>query len=148
VLATNLETQAYPCHAFGDLYHQRWRIEEAFKRLKLRLKLESVSGLSQQALIIDVAAKILADNLASLFCAAASDEADLPQRSRRCNRAYAVAQLQRVLPRLVMLIGDFIATFFEALELLGATTQRFVAGRSRPRPAHHVKPHPSNAYKG
>jgi hypothetical protein len=47
-----------------------------------------------------------------------------------------------------MLIGDFIATFFEALELLGATTQRFVAGRSRPRPAHHVKPHPSNAYKG
>ena len=39
---------------FADLYHQRWRIEEAFKRLKHRLKLEAVSGLSQQALLIDV----------------------------------------------------------------------------------------------
>ena len=56
-----------------NLYHQRWRIEEAFKRLKHRLHLEVVSGLSQQALIIDVAAKVLADNIASLMCAAAAE---------------------------------------------------------------------------
>ena len=36
VLATNLDAQGYPAEAFGDLYHQRWRIEEAFKRLKMR----------------------------------------------------------------------------------------------------------------
>ena len=30
---------------FADLYHQRWRIEEVFKRLKHRLNLEDVSGL-------------------------------------------------------------------------------------------------------
>ena len=51
----------------GDLCHQRWRIEEAFKRIKHRLHLEAVSGLSQQALIIDVAAKILAYNITSLM---------------------------------------------------------------------------------
>lgn len=57
VLATNGPASELPAHLFGELYHQRWRVEEAFKRLKHRLKLESVSGLSRQALIIDVAAK-------------------------------------------------------------------------------------------
>ena len=72
VLATNLDAQAFPATLFADLYHQRWRIEEAFKRIKHRLHLECVSGLSQQALIIDVAAKVLADNLSSLMCQAAA----------------------------------------------------------------------------
>jgi len=148
VLATNLDEQAAPAHAFGDLYHMRWRIEEAFKRLKHRMKLECVSGLCQHALLIDVAAKVLADNLASLMCMAAAQQADLPSASRRCNRAYATALLQRTLPRLVLLVGDFFATFAEAVRLLGANSQRFILGRSRPRPAHRIKPHPSAVYKG
>lgn len=148
VLATNLDARHFPCALFGDLYHQRWRIEEAFKRLKHRLHLESVSGLSQQALIIDVAAKILADNIASLMCAAAALQADLPGRSRKCNRSYAAGLMQRLLPRLVLLIGDVCAAIAQAIALLGATSQRFVPRRSRPRPPHHLKPHPSCAYKG
>jgi IS4 transposase len=51
----------------ADLHHGRWRIEEAFKRLKHRLGLESVSGLSQHALLVDVATKVRADNLATLL---------------------------------------------------------------------------------
>ena len=43
-------------------------MRNAYKRLKHVLHLESVSGPSQQALIIGVAAKVLADNLASLMC--------------------------------------------------------------------------------
>lgn len=148
VLATNLDEQAAPAHTFADLYHLRWRIEEAFKRLKHRMKLECVSGLSQHALLIDVAAKVLADNLASLMCIAAAQQADLPGGSRRCNRAYAAALLQRTLPRLVLLVGDFFATLAEAVRLLGANTQHLIPGRSRPRPVHHVKPHPSAVYKG
>lgn len=69
VLMTNLlDPVAFPAHEFGDLYHQRWRIEEAFKRLKHRLNLEHVSGLSQQAALHDFAAKIVCDNLQSLDC--------------------------------------------------------------------------------
>ena len=67
VLATNLGADEAQAAAFGELYHQRWRIEEAFKRFKHRLHLEAVSGLSQQALIVDVEAKVLADNLAALM---------------------------------------------------------------------------------
>jgi hypothetical protein len=146
-LATNLDAEHFPVAPFGDLYHQRWRIEEAFKRLKHRLHLEAVSGLSQQALIIDVAAKVLADNLASLMCAAAEEHADLPARSRKCNRSYAAALMQHLLPRLVLFIGNVCATIAQAIAMLAATSQRFVPGRSQPRPARHVKPHPSCAYK-
>ena len=49
-----------------DLYHQRWAIEETFKRIKGRLSLEHVSGLSQQTVVQDVAAKVLCDNAASV----------------------------------------------------------------------------------
>lgn len=58
VLMSNLfDVARFPAHQFGDLYHQRWRIEESFKRLKHRLSLEHVSGLSQQAVAQDVAAQ-------------------------------------------------------------------------------------------
>lgn len=147
-LVTNLDATQFPAALFADLYHQRWRIEEAFKRLKHRLQLEAVSGLSQQALIIDVAAKILADNITSLMCTAGSEQAGLAARSRTCNRSYAAGLMQRLLPRLVLYIGDVCDVLAEAIAMLGATSQRFVPGRSRPRPAYHIKPHPSAAYKG
>lgn len=148
VLATTLDAVTAPAGAFGDLYHQRWRIEEAFKRLKHRVHLEAVSGLSQQAVLVDVAAKVLADNLATLLCAAAAQQHDLPARSRRCNRSYAAQLMPRLLPRVLLFVGDVLAAIDDAISLLGTVTQRFVPGRSRPRPPHHVKPHPRYAYKG
>ena len=40
----------------------------------------------------------------------------------------------------------FVATHnhfvVDAIAILGASTQRFVSGRSQPRPTHHIKPHP------
>ena len=45
-------TPAFPAALFGDLYHQRWRIEEAVKRTKERLKLEAVFGLQSSEFVI------------------------------------------------------------------------------------------------
>lgn len=103
---------------------------------------------SQHALLIEVAAKVLADNLASLVCQAASEEADLPGRQRVCNRAYAAPLLQRLLPRMVLDLGFILALLDKAVDLLGGNTHRRVPGRSRPRPANRVKPHPHMVYKG
>ena len=147
VVATNLPGQDFPVAAFGELYHQRWRIEEAFKRLKHRAKLESFSGLSQHALLVDVFAKVLADNLASLVCQAASEGADLPSRQRTCNRAYAAPCLQRLLPRMVMGWGCLSVLLDKAIGLLAANSHGRVPDGSQPRPKRHVKPHPSMAYK-
>ena len=102
VLMTNLfDVVRLPACSFGDLYHQRWRIEEAFKRLKHRLKLEHVSGLSQQAVVQDVAAKVLCDNLQALTALSARDDADLPE-STRINRAYVHTALKPLLPALLL----------------------------------------------
>lgn len=148
VLMTNIARQAVPHSAFADLYHQRWRIEEAFKRLKLRMGLEAVSGLSQHALIIDVAAKILADNIASLLCHDAAAEHDLAARQRKCNRSFAAKAIQRALPPILLAIGDSLHAISDLMRRLARATQRFAPGRSRPRPPQHVKPHPDLAYKG
>ena len=120
---------------------------EAFKRLKHRLHLEAVSGLSQQALIIDVAAKVLADNITSPMCAAAVQQADFPARSRKCNRSYTADLMQRLLPRLVLRIADAAASISQAMHVPATTSRRFVQGRSQPRPTRHFRPHPSCAYK-
>ncbi|MGB2902956.1 MAG: transposase, partial [Candidatus Dechloromonas phosphoritropha] len=53
------DSAQYPAPAFADLYHRRWRIEEAFKRLKHRLSLEHTSGLTWLAACQDVGAKML-----------------------------------------------------------------------------------------
>jgi Transposase DDE domain len=148
VVATNLPVEDYPCEVFAELYHQRWRIEESFKRLKHRAKLESVSGLTQHALLVDVYSKVLGDNLGSLVCQGASKQADLPAKQRHCNRAYAAPCLQRLLPRMVLGLGRLATLLEKAIALLAANYHRHVPNRNQPRPLRHVKPHPSLAYKG
>lgn len=146
VLLTNLDARAFPAEVFGQLYHQRWRIEEAFKRLKHRLKIESVSGLSQQACVVDIAAKVLADNLGALLshCARGMQE----RSDRVCNRSYAASLMQRMLPRLLLLPVALAQSITQVIELLKGNLVRRVDGRSRPRPASKTKPHPHLAYKG
>lgn len=148
VLATNLGAKEVDASAFGDLYHQRWRIKEAFKRLKHRQHLEAVSGLTQHASIVDLAAKVLADNLASLACIAALAASAARDSTRRCNRSYAAHSIARVLPALLLRVDDVIQTLQRTLAHLAANTQRYIAGRSRPRRAERLKPHPRYAYKG
>ena len=50
--------------------------------LKHRAKIESVSSLTQHAVLIDLFAKVLADNLNALICMGASDDADLAPNMR------------------------------------------------------------------
>jgi hypothetical protein len=148
VLATNLPMADFPAEVFGDLYHQRWRIEESYKRLKHRVKLESVSGLTQHAVLIDVYAKVLTDNLNALVCMGAGEDAVLILGEQHCNRAYAGACLQRLLPRLVMGLGCLVVLLQKAFGLLGANSHKRRPGRKSARPNRHVKPHPNMAYKG
>ena len=148
VMATNLPISQFPTTVFSELYHARWRIEEAFKRLKHQVKLESVSGLTQHAVTVDVHAKVLADNLASLVCMGAADQADLEETQRTCNRAYAAPCMQKFLPRLLLGVACLTTLLEKAFALLGANSHRKVPDRKQPRPNNHVKPHPNMAYKG
>lgn len=132
VLMTNLlDAARFPARSFGELYHQRWRIEEAFKRLKHRLNLEHVSGLSQQAVVQDVAAKVLCDNLQALTALSAHDNADLPE-SVRINRAYVHTALKPLLPAL--LLGKKVAKLLRVvLRLVAQHTYVHRQNLSKPR---------------
>ena len=130
-----LDPAAFPAREFGDLYHQRWRIEEAFKRLKHRLNLEHVSGLSQQAAMHDFAAKIVCDNLQSLATETALREASLPA-TRRINRAAAHSILKPLLPAL-LLGADIAARLIEALRLIGGRTYSHRPGIIKSKPPRH-----------
>jgi len=67
---------------------------------------------------------------------------------RRCLRSYASGLIPRLLPPVLLLVGDVVALISGALRQLAANTRRLRPGRSRPRPPNHVKPHARYAYKG
>jgi len=139
VLMTNLfDVVKFPASQFADLYHHRWRIEEAFKRLKHRLNLEHVSGLSQQAVAQDVAAKVLCDNLQALTAMSARDEAEL-LTPRRINHAYVFTALKPLLPAL--LLGKKVVKLLRnVLRLIATQTYRHVKNLAKPRKSG-PKPH-------
>jgi len=146
VLMTNLlDTERFPAALFGDLYHQRWRIEEAFKRLKHRLNLEHVTGLSQQAVMQDLAAKVLCDNLQALACCAAQQHHALPPE-RRINRAYVHSILKPLLPSLLLTFA-VVHIVADALALIARRTFQHRPGQSRSRQTNAYKPHKYMTYK-
>jgi hypothetical protein len=155
VLATNLlDTQLWPAADFGALYHQRWRIEEAFRRLKHRLSLEAVSGLSWLTHQQDLAAKILSDNLNAVLCHAALNgreghiDNDAPTivttptgSSIKLNRTRAFAHIAQCLPRwLTLNVSPTLAALSDLLHRLASNVIHFVPDRSRPRRSQ-PKPH-------
>lgn len=147
VLMTNLlDTAAFPRSEFGDLHHQRWRIEECFKRLKHRLNLEHVSGLSQQAAAQDFAAKIVCDNLQSLAVQAAQGALPLPP-TRRINRTAAHSILKPLLPVLLLASGNTVR-LRRALEMIRGRSFSHRPGvlQSKPR-APGRKPHKAMSQK-
>lgn len=140
VLMTNLlDTLRFPATAFSDLYYYRWRIEEAFKRLKHRLQLEQVTGLSQQAVVHDVHAKILADNLQALAVTAAHNDAQLAPELR-VNRAYTHSVLKPLIPGLLLLHSAFVHLLPDALRLIASETSKYRPNLSKPR-RKRDKPH-------
>jgi hypothetical protein len=149
VLMTNLfDDKLFPSECFGELYHKRWGIEEAFKRLKHRLNLEHVTGLSQQAVVQDVAAKIVCDNLQAIVSLTAHAEADLPDE-KRINHAYAHTALKPLMPILLLgaKIGRKIGKLLRGvLDLIAGRTYRHTENLSKPRKQDR-KPHKSLTQK-
>jgi hypothetical protein len=148
VLMTSLlDSEAYPATAFADLYHQRWRIEELYKRIKHRLSLEHLSGLSWLAAQQDFGAKLVCDNLNALIVLATQETcADHIPENYRINRTYAYACLKRCLPRWLLKAFPSAEQWLTTLTNLAENLCRFVPGASKPRP-NHPKPHLHHAYK-
>lgn len=114
--------------------------------------LESVSGLSQHALLVDVATKVLADNRAALLNRAVPMAADRAQAQgegfrRQVNRAAVSKLISRSIGPMLLVAGGIAQCIHDWLITLSRCWTRHIPGRSRPRNPAHTKPHPSQAYK-
>ncbi|MBO3701939.1 MAG: IS4 family transposase [Candidatus Accumulibacter sp.] len=146
VMTSLLDAVAFPAAVFGALYHVRWRIEEAFRRLKHRLGLEHTSGLSWQAANQDFGAKAVFDNLNALAAYVATDahlDADSPWK---INRTLAIDKIKRQIGRWLLAAGATTRRLKPLIHEIAANLQKFVAGRSKPRTPQR-KPHRYHAYK-
>lgn len=66
ILITSLiDSDLYPAHIFDELYHQRWPVEEDYKKAKCWIEIENFSGKSVLSVYQDFHAKIFSKNLTS-----------------------------------------------------------------------------------
>jgi hypothetical protein len=146
VMTSLFDPVAFPAAAFADLYHGRWRIEEAFKRIKHRLELEHTSGLSWHAARQDFGAKAVLDNLNALAAYVATDAHLDPESSYKINRTLAIDKIKRQLGRWLLAAQATTRRLKPLLAEIALNLQKFVPDRSQPRKPQ-PKPHLSHAYK-
>lgn len=146
VMTSLFDSVAFPAEAFAQLYHGRWRIEEAYKRIKRRLGLEHTSGLSWHAARQDFGAKAVCDNLNALAVYVATDEHLDLDSLYKINRALAFDKIKRQIGRWLLAGQATIRRIRPVLEEIVLNLQKFIPNRSRPRPIKQ-KPHRSHGYK-
>jgi hypothetical protein len=74
VLITSLTDRGkYLVEVFGDLYHQRWPVEEDYKIMKSRIQIENFSGKTVHSVYQDFYAKVFTKNFAAILIQSVSD---------------------------------------------------------------------------
>ena len=148
ILATSLtDTLTYPAQAFGELYHARWNIEEAFKVLKHRLHLEQFTGELPESIRQDIHAKLFTANLAEALAREAYDSLPEEKASRYYpNVAYILNSLKtRLFGWIIQRVPhDQVVSL---IELYAKTLERKRPGRKASRPKNRLSPKPRRQYR-
>ncbi|MDO4484271.1 MAG: IS4 family transposase [Clostridia bacterium] len=141
-LVTNIFDKSVTAEDFKAIYHARWGVEQCFGHMKSFLELENLSGLSEQAFLQDLYAKMAVENLAGVleFSTQPSFEARHGQRTAPVRQNFRVL-CGTMQDRLVMLLSCAGRRLKQAVRELigivsrGAETVRL--GRSFPRKRKH-----------
>ena len=145
VLITNLmDSEVYEAKLFKALYHQRWGIEENYKRLKQWLEIKNFSGKSALSVQQDFYAKILASNLTALMTMAAQVIANTKIKNRKLsyqiNFAQAASKMKHKMVWLILCAGADIKRLIEqTIGYNSKTVEAVREGRSAPRPLKNIK---------
>ncbi len=99
VLITSLtDSTVYPHEDFKELYQKRWSIEEDFKLLKSRTKVEHFTGMTPLTVYQDYHAKTFSKNIAALLRSAPDQtleqQGTKKKHQHRTNRTQAVSKLK------------------------------------------------------
>ena len=148
VLLKSLAKDVSSVAELADIDHGLSRIKEALKRLTHRLGLENVNGLSQHALLVHVATKVLADHLAALLNRAVPMASGACDGARRqVNRTAAAKLFSRCIGSMPLIAGGVVQGVHDWGLTVSRCWTRHTPGRSQPRNPAHMKPHPSQSYK-
>lgn len=100
LITSLLDTKKYPITLFGELYFQRWGIEESYKELKHKLEIENFSGKSVLSVFQDIYAKVFSSNITNILASHAKEK--LKQRKTKhiykVNRTNALNKMKGLLP--------------------------------------------------
>ena len=107
ILMTSLfDNVIYPHDIFKDLYFKRWGVEEDYKIMKSRLTIENFSGVSVEAILQDIYAKVLTKNIAAVSIFEADKVKDEKIKNRkyhyRINFSYSLSQLKDNIVRFLL----------------------------------------------
>jgi len=140
LITSVLESKALSAKRFKGLYHARWGVEEAFKRLKSRLEVENFSGKSVRAVKQDFHAKMMTYNLAALLAKAA--EPKVKKKTAHCqydyavNHAQALSRLKGAWIKMIRLPGRLLSGFITQLvDIIADCRESIRPGRRYERPS-------------
>lgn len=138
-LCTSLtDTVRYPHEIFGEMYHQRWGVEEAFKLFKARVEVQNFTGKTATAVKQDFHAKVLAMNLCAVMAFPIEErlreEAAVGRKHpRKTNRTSALALLSDY--AVAIFIKGLAKKAIEAFDnITYKTTEIIRPGRKNKRP--------------
>ena len=125
VLVTSLtDCHKYPYEEFKELYFKRWWIEEDFKLLKSRLKVEHFTGVTPLTVYQDIHAKLFAKNVAALLRSLPDQilGAEVPDRKYpyQTNRTQVISKLKNTI------VSLFCVSFQKLEKLLSSLYFAFI----------------------
>jgi len=82
LLTSLLDSTQYPSTCFGELYHERWGIEENYKTLKHRQQMENWTGKSVESIYQDFHARIFSYNLTAALVHPVQEEISQEKTTR------------------------------------------------------------------
>lgn len=130
---TTLMGQEYPKTLFGDLYHDRWNIEELYKVCKCLLNLEMFSAKSDRGLKQEIYAHFVLINLARLFSNASKNkDKNIKHNFKNCLHLIG-KNIQSILLKSKRFIAKIIP---KILKGISSITQRIRPKRTYKRISH------------
>jgi len=135
LITSVLDDKTISYRYFKWLYHERWGVEEAYKRLKSRLEVENFSGKSVLAVKQDFYAKMMTYNLEALLAKVA--EPKVKKETAHCkydyavNHAQALSRLKGIWVKMIKLPNPLLSGFITQLvDIVAACRESIRPNRS------------------
>jgi hypothetical protein len=138
LITSLLDKASHPVEIFGELYHERWFVEEDYKIMKCRMEMEAFTGKSVLSINQDFHANVFAKNLVSMLTFSAQSDLKSSgvkeKHPHQINFSQAIGKakhvvvllFQRTTATVIKLIQDFI-------KVVAMTTEPVRPGRKYPR---------------